>query len=156
MKFIVPFLGMFVLFFSCKNAVSKTETSVLNSDSLAKMGVDENGMKKYFLVMLNKGPNREKHDSIQKAAIQKAHLENITKLANEGKIVMAGPFLDDWKCRGIFIFNCKDSSEVVQLLNTDEAIKTGRLVGEIHPWYGSPALLELNKLHSKYQPQKAK
>jgi uncharacterized protein YciI len=59
----------------------------------------------------------------------------IDKLAQQGKIVVAGPFGDDGSWRGIFIFNCETEMEVKQLLNTDPAIAAGRLAYEIHPWW---------------------
>ncbi len=91
-------------------------------------------MKQYYFVMLTKGNNRTQ-DSITAAQIQKAHLENIDRLAKAGKIIVAGPFGDDGNWRGIFIFDAKSVEEVGELLQTDEAIKSGRLAYEIHPWW---------------------
>jgi uncharacterized protein YciI len=91
-------------------------------------------IKQYYFVMLIKGNNRNQ-DSITAAQIQKAHLENIGRLAKAGKIIVAGPFGDDGNWRGIFIFDAKSVEEVEELLQTDEAIKSGRLAYEIHPWW---------------------
>lgn len=91
-------------------------------------------MKQYYFVMLTKGNNRTQ-DSITAAQIQKSHLENIGRLAKAGKIIVAGPFGDDGNWRGIFIFDAKSVEEVEELLKTDEAIKSGRLAYEIHPWW---------------------
>ncbi|HEY0680113.1 MAG TPA: YciI family protein [Chitinophagaceae bacterium] len=91
-------------------------------------------MKMYWLVFLLKGPNRV-HDSATSARIQKAHIANIERLANEGKIVMAGPMGYNKDLRGIFIMNCKDSAEAASYVKTDSAIITGRMRFEIHPWY---------------------
>lgn len=76
-------------------------------------------------------------------------MENITRLANEGKLVLAGPFLDNGELRGIYIFNVKSVEEARQLTASDPAIKTGRLTMELHPWYGSAALMNVNDLHNK-------
>lgn len=96
-------------------------------------GEKEWEMKTYYMVFLNKGPNRNQ-DSVTAANIQKGHLENIGKLHKEKKLTVAGPFLDDWNTRGIFIFDVPTEKEVIDLLNTDPAIQSGRLVYEIHPW----------------------
>jgi uncharacterized protein YciI len=72
-------------------------------------------MKQYYFVMLTKGNNRTQ-DSITAAQIQKAHLENIGRLAKAGKIIVAGPFGDDGNWRGIFIFDAKSVEEVGRTL----------------------------------------
>jgi uncharacterized protein YciI len=91
-------------------------------------------MKRYWLVLLKKGPNKTQ-DSISAAKIQEGHMANINRLAKEGKIIMAGPMGTDGDLRGIFIMNCKDSSEVEQIVNTDTAVITGRLKMEYYPWW---------------------
>lgn len=62
---------------------------------------------------------------------------------------MAGPFMDDGDIRGIYIFNVKTIEEAQALTETDPAIKAGRLIMELHPWYGSAALMQINQLHKK-------
>ncbi|MDP1678102.1 MAG: YciI family protein [Bacteroidota bacterium] len=96
--------------------------------------VKDGEMKQYFLVLLKRGPIRNQ-DSVTSVAIQKGHLDNITRLYNEGKIDMAGPMGHDGDLRGIFIFNCESYEEVQQLCATDPAIKAGRLIVEIYPWW---------------------
>jgi uncharacterized protein len=92
-------------------------------------------MKQYFMVFLKAGPNRGQ-DSITVAKIQEGHLNNISRLADEKKMVLAGPFLDEGVYKGIFLFDVATEAEVIELLKTDPAIKAGRLDYEIHPWYG--------------------
>lgn len=94
-------------------------------------------MKTYFLVLLKKGPMRSQHDSTTIQQIQAAHLANIERLASEGKIDIAGPFLHDGDLRGVFIFNSSSYEEVKALCDTDPAIKAGRLVAEIYPWFAA-------------------
>ena len=91
-------------------------------------------MKQYFFVLLRKGAYRQQ-DSLTVIEIQKGHLDNIDKLYKQGKIDIAGPFLNDTDWRGLFIFNAESEEEVRMLLRTDPAISSGRLEYEIHPWY---------------------
>jgi uncharacterized protein YciI len=90
-------------------------------------------MKTYQMVFLFKGPNRNQ-DSTATMRIQEAHLANIQRLADEGKLIVAGPFLDDKDLRGIFIFDSESEEEVRTLVETDPAIIAGRLRYDIHPW----------------------
>jgi uncharacterized protein len=127
-----------------------TEIDKVSYDSILakKLGADEYGMKKYVMAFLKKGTNRDQ-DSATVAEIQKGHMANINRLANEGKLIVAGPFLDDNEIRGIFIFNVETIEEAAALTNTDPAIKSGRLSLELHPWYGSAALMQVSDTHKK-------
>jgi uncharacterized protein YciI len=134
----------------------KTELSPeINSDSIVfdaalaeRLGADENGMKKYVLAYLKSGPNRTQN-SIESANIQRGHLENITRMVNEGTLVVAGPFLDDGDIRGIYIFNVETVEEARVLTATDPAIQAGRLEMELHPWYGPAALIMVKGISEK-------
>lgn len=104
----------------------------LSAQEVAKK--DEDNMKQYYFVLLTKGDKRDQ-DSVSVQEIQKGHLENISRLHKEGKINIAGPFLDDTDWRGIFIFDVSTEVEVRSLLQADPAIQSGRLKYIIHPWY---------------------
>lgn len=123
-----------------------------NYDSalVKKLGADSYGMKKYVMAFLKAGKTKIK-DSAARVQLQMAHLKNIQKLADEGKLIVAGPFLDDQSIRGIFIFNVESVEEAKELTSTDPAVKAGTLEMELHPWYGSAALMEVVSLHMKLQ-----
>jgi uncharacterized protein YciI len=84
--------------------------------------------------MLTAGSNRSQ-DSATAARIQQGHMANINRLYHDGKLKVAGPFGDEGKWVGIFIFDCETQEEVEKLLKTDPAIAAGRLDYEIHPWW---------------------
>jgi uncharacterized protein len=128
-------------------------TTKYDSTLAKKLNADEYGMKQYVMAFLKKGSNRSK-DSTEREEIQRAHLKNIMRLANEGKLVIAGPFLDDTDIRGIFIFNVKDIGEAKELVETDPAVKAGVLTMELHPWYGPAMLTEILKLNKKLEKNK--
>ena len=131
-------LFVFILFsFFVDNINSAKSQTNINSKDTSKVNksIDMSKMKVFYLALLKSGPNRTQ-DSIKAAEIQKGHMDNIIKLANEGKIVMAGPIAKkESNLRGIFVFNAKDEAEVEQLVKTDPAIIAGRLVYEIYPWF---------------------
>ena len=101
--------------------------------TLAEEKPDKPEMKTYYLVFLLKGPNRSQ-DSTEAAKIQEAHLAHLTKMSKEGKLVMAGPLLDDQDLRGICIYDVKNLEEAKALAEADPAVKAGRLKVEVHPW----------------------
>ncbi len=94
-------------------------------------------IRQYWFVMLTSGENRSQ-DSVAAQKIQEAHLANIGRLYNEGKLKVAGPFGDDGKWIGLFILDCPTKEEAEKLVKTDPAVAAGRLVYEIHPWYTAP------------------
>jgi uncharacterized protein len=113
----------------------------------AKLKADENGMRTYVMALLKAGPNRDRpREEAQK--LQAAHRANINRLAAEGKLVLAGPFADDGPLRGIYIFDVPTVAEAEALTRSDPAIQAGQLVMELHPWYGSAALMMVNDVHS--------
>jgi uncharacterized protein YciI len=95
-------------------------------------------LKQYYFVMLVKGPHRDDIDSLSLVKIQEGHMANINKMAESGKLQIAGPFGDDGNWRGIFIFDVATEEEVKELLKDDPAIQSGRLAYEIHPWWTLP------------------
>ena len=108
-----------------------------------RLGGDAYGMKSYWLVILKTGPVAiSNKDSVSR--IFKGHLENIERLAEERKIIVAGPLgKNDRQYRGIFILDkVKTAEEAKALLQTDPAVSSGLLEPEIYPWYGSAALPE--------------
>jgi len=144
-------------FLSCeREQKSCTDDSVLAQDEASTydslyakhLGADDYGMKSYVMAFLKAGPNRDQ-DSVQKAALQRAHLDNIIRLSNEGKLVLAGPFMDDTEIRGIYVFAVETVKEAEELTNSDPAVKAGSLIMELHPWYGSAAIMEVNEIHKQ-------
>jgi uncharacterized protein YciI len=111
-----------------------------------KYGADEYGMKKYVFAFLKRGPNQEL-DSVQKAELQMAHLKNINRMAEEGKLVLAGPFFGNDDLRGIYVFNVGSIAEAEELTGTDPSIQAGLLTMELKEWYGSAALVGVNEIH---------
>ena len=148
MKNILLLFTALVLFACTKQVPENTEskvTAVFDSLKAIKYGADDYGMKSYVMAFLKRGPNRDQ-DSITAAELQNAHLKNIIRMANEGVLILAGPFLDDGEIRGIYIFNVETVEEAKALTATDPAIQAGRLEMELHPWYGSAALMEVTQI----------
>lgn len=128
--------------------VSEAPISVYDSLLAKEVGADDYGMRQYVFAYLKAGPNRDQ-DSLEAVQLQRAHMDNIGRMAREGKLVLAGPFMDDYEVKGIYIFAVETIEEAEALTNSDPAIQAGRLVMELHPWYGSAGLMKVNEIHSQ-------
>jgi uncharacterized protein len=113
----------------------------------AELGADDYGMRRYVMAFLKAGPNRD-HDPEAAAALQRGHMEHIRRMAADGKLVMAGPFLDGGELRGVFVFAVETLEEAEALTLADPAVQAGRLALELHPWYGSAALMKVGEIHA--------
>jgi len=145
------------LTFGQSNSEKDTLISNPNYDkTLAeKLGGDDYGMKSYFFVILKTGANT----TTDKELIAKSfrgHMDNINRLVEEGKLIVAGPLgKNENNYRGIFILdNIKSIEEAKELLQTDPAIKNGLLDYEIFTWYGSAALPEYLPFSEKIAKKK--
>lgn len=87
-----------------------------------------------YLAFLTRGPKWTPERTPQTEEIQKAHMANINRLAETGKLVVAGPFGDNGQLRGIFVFKVASLEEAKELAATDPAVKAGRLALDVHTW----------------------
>ena len=108
-------------------------------------------MKSYYLVILKTG-KAHIEDKNEVNRLFKEHLNNIGKLAKEGKLVVAGPLeKNENQYRGIFILNAKSKEDAQELLKSDPAIQAELLAAEIYKWYGSAALPLYLQYHDQIQ-----
>lgn len=130
-------------------ASAQSNSTKFNKALADSLGADEYGMKMYVLVILKTGSStitdKSKIDSLFKG-----HMQNIGRLADQGKLVVAGPLKkNDKNYRGIFILNVKTIAEANALLETDPAVKAKLLDAEAYEWYGSAALPLYLKHHDE-------
>jgi len=149
MKAKAHFLILVIL--CCSAIIAQAQTKPAFDAALAKkLGADDYGMRQYVMALLKTGPTKIT-DKAEMTKLQNAHLQNIQRLADEGKLAVAGPFTDGKEIEGIFIFNVTTVEEAKTLTETDPAIKAGVLVMELHPFYCSAALVEVAATHEKIQ-----
>lgn len=113
-----------------------------------ELGADDYGMRRYVLVILKTGPQRMP-DGPERDAMFRGHFGNMTRLAGEGKLVLAGPLdgVDGW--RGLFVLAVADIEAAKALTETDPVIASGEMVAEYHAYYGSAALMQVNAVHAR-------
>lgn len=93
-------------------------------------------MKKYFMVHLKKGAVRDQ-DEASAAKIQEAHLAHLSKLAEDQKICIAGPFEGDSTILGIAIYSVPNLEIADSLANADPAVQAGRLEVDVIPFWAA-------------------
>ena len=83
-------------------------------------------MRQYYFEMLTAVLHRAQ-DSAKVANIQEGQMANIRRLEQMGKLLVAGPFLDNSNRKGIIIIDTAGREEVEKLLATDPAISSMKL-----------------------------
>lgn len=129
---------------------SQSNNAVYDSTLAKKLGADEYGMKKYVMVFLKTGSATNVPKSKSDSAFA-GHMQNINRLAESGKLVVAGPFFKNDKYRGIFILNADSIEEGKKLVESDPAVQAKLLDMELLMWYGSAALTETLEIHKKIE-----
>lgn len=115
----------------------------------AKLGADDYGMRNYVFVLLKTG-TADTADAEARQVAFSGHFTNMKKMADAGKLVLAGPFADDTGVkRGLFIFNVTTLEDARQLVESDPAVKAGYLDYELTKWYGSAALMQVSEIHRR-------
>jgi uncharacterized protein YciI len=146
---------LLLLFLLVSSAASAGEGTTYDPELAAKLGADERGMRTYVLCILKTGPKDAEIKGDARKEIFAGHFANIGRLADEGKLAAAGPFgRNDRSYRGLYIFNVATVEEAEKLVVLDPAVKSGVLVPELTPWYGSAALLVVNDTHKKIEKPK--
>jgi uncharacterized protein YciI len=131
---------------SCLAQNHSTQYDPALADSL---GADEYGMKTYFFVLLKTGDTViNNKDSL--STMFQGHFENMSKMADLGNLVVAGPFMKNERdYRGIFIIEAENEEALMEMLHDDPTIKQGVFEAEVTPWYGSAALATYYETHKK-------
>jgi uncharacterized protein YciI len=87
-----------------------------------------------YFAFLTRGEKWTPEKTAATEDIQKGHMANINRLAEMKKLIAAGPFGDNGRLRGIFVFRVRSLEEAKALTASDPAVQAGRLAMEIHPW----------------------
>ena len=148
-----------ILFIGCTGLFAQGSSNVnsaYDAELSKKLGADERGMKMYVMCILKTGPKDATIKGKEREDIFAGHFANINKLADEGKLAVAGPFgKNDKTFRGLYIFNVPTIEEAEKLVVLDPAVKAGVFVADMTLWYGSAALMATNEIHKKLEKPKA-
>jgi uncharacterized protein YciI len=149
---VLSVFGMILFLFVRAAAEVKTakENPVYDAGLAKELGGDEMGMKHYVLVLLKTGPNDSSIKGKEREDLFAGHMANITRLADEKKLAVAGPFgKNEWSYRGLFILNVPTVEEARSLTQTDPAVKAGIFLVDLIPWYSSASLMATYDIHKR-------
>jgi uncharacterized protein YciI len=94
-------------------------------------------MTTYYVGFLYRGAKWTPEETAETRKLQEEHMANIQKMAAAGKLVIAGPFVDNGDLRGLYVFRVRSAEEAKSLVESDPAVRAGRLRFELHPWYAA-------------------
>ncbi|MEJ1236769.1 YciI family protein [Chryseolinea sp. T2] len=100
----------------------------------------------FTFILLNKKTNAAQLSKEESDKLMQGHMANINRLAQEKKLVSAGPFDGGG---GMFIFNTSSVQTATEWLGTDPAVKANRWDVEIYPY--SPRVGSVCLVQEPYQ-----
>jgi uncharacterized protein YciI len=94
-------------------------------------------MEQFQLVLLRRPANAKQYPEAELENIQKGHLGHLKKMAQAGKLVVAGPLDDqpDKSMRGLALYRVGSLEAARKLAADDPAVKAGRLEVEVMTWW---------------------
>ena len=113
------------------------------SQSTAPAAAAQTEMRMYYMVFLRRGPAWIAAVTPETTKLSQDHRANIQRLIKEGLMVVAGPFegtSGDRALTGIFLLRVDSRTAANTAVATDPAVKAGRFVYEIVPWWGPASL----------------
>lgn len=88
--------------------------------------------------------------------LQAQHLGHFKKMAEAGKLVVAGPFMnqDDETARGLCLYRVATKEEARKLAEEDPAVKAGRIKVEVMTWMTEKGAIAFPKALFSAPPNK--
>ncbi|HTJ11918.1 MAG TPA: YciI family protein [Dinghuibacter sp.] len=141
------------LLLAATTAITAATAQTYDSTLAKQWKADAYGMRLYTLVMLRTGPAL-KGTKAHEDSLQMAHLNNIKRLADEGKLVLAGPLgKNDHQYEGIFILATSKIDEAKAWVESDPAVQAHELEPEYLRWYASASVMGIPDAHKKVQKE---
>lgn len=134
-------LAPFLLVAACQN-LEVHESAAETHEAAEEEAI---AMQRYWFGMIYPGPRYyDDVDPEELAAIQAGHMARIGELADSGEMALAGPFEVNPEAErpfvGLFLYDVETREEAEALAASDPAVQAGRLVVEVHAWWGVSGL----------------
>ena len=111
-------------------------------------------MESFQLVLLMRAPTWKKLPDAEASALQAAHIEHLTRMADAGKAVVCGPFgkQQDVTYRGACIYAVSTPEEARELASQDPTVKAGQLRVEVMTWWVGKGYMTFPKTPVSAEP----
>lgn len=112
---------------------------------------ESRAVRDYVFVFIRTGPLRTPTPEQSREAMQ-GHFANMQRLADEGKLLIAGPYADPRPTpdhRGIFVMDETEVAKGLELANTDPAAEMGVFVMTAHRFTTDRPLTDLPRLEKE-------
>ncbi|HMC30438.1 MAG TPA: YciI family protein, partial [Candidatus Angelobacter sp.] len=96
-------------------------------------------LEKYALLLAHQGESWDPKSPAFQDVVNK-HVPYLKSLIDQGKLAVAGPFLDGGELKGVFIYSVP-IEEAMKLENEDPMVKAGNFKIEGHPWATAKGVL---------------
>lgn len=109
----------------------------------------------YVFVYLKSGPKSGQGDKETRQKMFAGHMGNIQRLADEKKLVIAGPFAKptDKTWRGILVMDVAKTEEASALAATDPGVQAGEFVADAHAMRATRGLRNLLEFEAEMKRQ---
>jgi len=92
----------------------------------------------FQMALLKRGPKAV--SDWETSDLRKRHYEYAYSLLDSGKVMIAGPVMDDPELRGIYILRAKSADEARGWVMADPAVAAGHFTVEMHPWWSEDVM----------------
>lgn len=96
----------------------------------------------YYLCLLVKGPKFNPAETPQTASWGQGHIKHMLSLIESGRAVVAGPFTDDDRIRGVLVTTAASLDEARTWAEADPAVKAGHFAVEVLQWYAAKNVIK--------------
>ncbi len=111
----------------------------------------------FTFVLLKTGPTSAEKSATERQEIFRGHMANMKRLADDGELIIAGPFNApaDRSWRGLFVMDEEDPAKALEIAATDPGVVSGVFVLEARPMRSSAGLRESLSLEKALQARVA-
>jgi uncharacterized protein YciI len=96
----------------------------------------------FYLCLLVKGPKFNPADTPQNANWGQGHIKHMLGLIESGRVVIAGPFTDDDRIRGVLVTTAASVDEARSWAEADPAVRAGHFAVEVLQWYAAKNVMK--------------